>query len=262
MNMIIKNLVKEKNFMKNKQTVLISGNRGYIGSRLQKKLEDEGYDVVGIDHRDGDDILTADLPDVSIVYHLAAQAGAMPSIKNPMWDARNNILGTIRIAKRYAGKAKIIYTTSGGAKDPQSPYGLSKKTGEEYLKIIMGQSCNEPIICRLSSIYGDKPRGVVDNFIREKKPVIFGDGSAERDFVHVDDIVEALRLASSWIPGEYELGSGKGTTINEIALETGKTFVMENPRIGEIHTAILQNTTPDWAPKIDVIEYIKEKCGK
>jgi len=238
--------------------VLISGHRGYIGSRLKKELEkNPDYVVMGVDLKDGDNLLTSDLPYADIVFHLAAQSGAIPSMKNPLWDAETNILGTIRIAKEYT-KAKIIYATSGGALDPESPYGLSKKTGEEYLKLLHENT----VICRLSSIYGEKDRGVVDNFIREDEPTIFGSGEAMRDFVHVDDIVKGLVKAIEWDKGEYSMGSAIPTSVLDIAEATGKNIVFKNAREGEKMFAVLSNTTPNWDVKIEVLDYVKRNCGK
>jgi UDP-glucose 4-epimerase len=271
--------------------ILITGDKGYIGSRLKKALnkvfKDGGHTVYGLDHRDGLDLLSAPLPEVDLVYHLAAQAGAIPSMQDPIWDARNNILGTIRIAQHYKN-TKIIYVTSGGALDPESPYGLSKKTGEEYLRMLH----NNTVICRLSSVYGEKDRGVVDNFIRFEKCVVFGDGSAVRDFVHVDDVVRGLVMAAKWDKDEYHMGSGIGTTVREIAEATGKPIEYREARSGEKQEAVLQNTTPhaklygypiylsedveqlmksgfcagvvepfhEWEPRVDVIKYVKKMC--
>lgn len=241
-----------------KKRILVTGSCGYIGSRLCSELSKEDVELYTIDLCCGQDVLTSELPDVDIVYHLAAQTGAVPSMNDPLWDARNNILGTIRVAKRYAGTGtKIIYTTSGGAIVPESPYGLSKKTGEEYLKMLCPE---QAVICRLSSVYGEKDRGVVDTFIREKKCVIFGDGSAVRDFVHVNDVVQGLLKARGWKPRFFSLGSGKGVTVIEIALATRKTIEGRDPRKGEKHSVVLRNTTPDWEPTIDVLEYVRSEC--
>lgn len=234
---------------------LVTGHKGYIGSRLFKELQDTGYDVIGLDIKDGHDICTCELPDVDVVYHLAAQAGAIPSMEDPMHDARMNILGTIRIAKHYGKTARIIYATSGGALDPESPYGLSKRTGEHYLNMLARQV----VILRFSSIYGDKPRGVVDNFIRDEVPTVYGDGSAVRDFVHVDDIVRGLVFALGWYNGEYSMGSGVGTSVKEIADATGKEINYQPARAGEKHYAVLENTAPDWKPHIDVLDYVSGK---
>jgi nucleoside-diphosphate-sugar epimerase len=260
------NLIDAKDYMKinpedydginyGRYRILLTGHKGYIGSRLMAKLRDN-HVVYGMDLRVGSDIMYEDAVDnIDIVIHLAAQSGAIPSIKNPLWDARNNILATLRLLEQYP-KAKFIFTTSGAATDPQSPYGLSKHTAEKYIKMLH----KNYVILRLSSVYGNKDRGVVDTFIGyEGSVTIYGDGSQERDFVHVDDIVDLIEKAIEFPAGSYSCGSGIATTVQEIAEATGKEIVKENFRTGEIKRAVLDNTTPCWAPKIKVLDYIKEK---
>lgn len=240
--------------------ILITGYMGYIGSRLFKALVNlhKAKEVYLLDLKDGSDALYANLPDVDYVFHLSAQTGAVPSIKNPINDARQNILVTIRLAEFYKNKAKIIFTTSGAAKSPESPYGLSKKTAEEYIKLLH----NDYVILRFSSIYGDKDRGVVDTFIRDKTCFIYGDGLATRDFVHVNDIVNCLIKSVGWENGEYECGSGIPTTVQEIADATGKEVKHLPKREGEKDFAVLTNTTPDWEPLENVINYVMRKCKR
>lgn len=235
----------------------LSGSEGYIGSRLLLKLLDENCEVETCDFKIGRDVLTYEPEPMDVIYHLAAQAGAMPSWKDPMYDARNNILGTIR-ACQLANKhnVRLIFTTSGAVLDPESPYGESKRCAENYVKML----CNDYVILRLSSVYGEKDRGVVDTFIKQEKCTIYGDGSAIRDFVHVYDIVEALIKAKDWECGEYILGSGKGTSVRELAEATGKPIQYLPARKGEKQEVVLENTSPNWKPKVDVINYIKRKC--
>lgn len=241
------------------EKTFISGSRGYIGSNLYRLLCID-HDIEECDLKIGRDILSYEpIGKIDCVYHIAGQAGAVPSLEDPINDAKQNILGTIRaIQIANENKAKLIFSASAAAINPISPYGLSKKTAEDYIKLL----CHNYVILRFSSVYGDKPVGVVDNFIREKYCTIFGDGSAVRDFVHVNDIAEALMKARNWEKGEYDCGSGKGTTILELAKATGKDIKFLEKRDGEIHESILKNTTPNWEPLIDVIEFIKDKCKK
>jgi nucleoside-diphosphate-sugar epimerase len=106
------------------------------------------------------------------------------------------------------------------------------------------------------NIFGNSPRSVVDLFRNATEPVIWGDGLQVRDYVHVDDIVEALVQAKDWDSGQYSLGSGKGTTVLELAEATGKPFT-HAPGVKEQREAIIPNTSPSWKPSIDVIEYVK-----
>jgi UDP-glucose 4-epimerase len=238
--------------------VVITGSSGYIGKKFINSLGDGN--ITEVDLKIGRDVKSYYFHnDIEVIYHLAGQSGAVPSMEDPINDAEQNIMATLRmigISNRTG--ARLIFPTSGGALEPESPYGLSKKTCEEYIKML----CKDYVILRLSSIYGEKPKGVVDSFIRDKKCIIYGDGSAERDFVHVDDIVHALFLARKWETGTYDCGRGFGTSIIDVARATGKDVYYKEGRAGEKHKVILQNTTPNWIPGIDVIKYIKEQCEK
>lgn len=236
--------------------ILISGSRGYIGSKLKKRLF--AFSILECDLKIGRDILSYDPSEkIDIIYHMAGQAGAIPSEEDPINDARQNILGTLKaieLANRHG--ARLIFPASAASTEIKSPYGLSKKTAEDYIRLL----CNDYVILRLSSIYGEKPVGVVDNFIREEKCTIYGDGSAVRDFVHVNDVVDAFYQALYWPSGVYDCGSGKGVTVLELAKATGKEIVFEDERNGEIKESILQNNTPGWNSRIDVIDWIKSYC--
>jgi UDP-glucose 4-epimerase len=237
-------------------TIVITGNEGYIGSRLELTLLSLGHKVIGIDKKSGNNIIWCQLPKegVDVVYHLAAQTGAIPSMRDPVGDAKQNIMTTLRLIKEYPDK-RIIFTTSGAAKKPESPYGVSKRACEDYLRILQ----KDYVTLRLSSIYGGKDRGIVDNFVRAKEVTVYGDGSAERDFVHVDDIVKALVEAKFWEPGTYECGSGIGTKVQEIAEATGKKINYEPAREGEIKRAVLENTTPSWKPTVEVLDWVRAR---
>lgn len=241
--------------------ILITGSCGYIGSRLKEKLDNvEECDLkIG---KNAKNCLPVFAP--NFIYHLAAQSGVPESVDDPINDAEQNIMATLKmieVANRH--KAKLIFTTSGAAKNPESPYGLSKKTCEEYIKML----CDDYVILRFSSIFGDKEKGVVDNFVRDDVCKIFGDGSAIRDFVHVDDIIECLVKAKGWKKGVYECGSGEGVSVAKIAKATGKITECLPARKGDKHEAVLSNSTPSidktkhaWYPKINVLVYVKQKC--
>ena len=240
--------------------ILITGHRGYIGSKLYSNMKAVGYNVFGIDREEGNDInnKTSDVMlkenEYDVVIHLSAQTGAIPSMKNPRQDAVDNILATLKIIKNNPD-ARIIFATSGASLDPESPYGVSKQACERYLKILH----KDYVICRLSSIFGGKDRGVVDNFIRDEEPIVYGDGSAVRDFVYVYDIISALYKALEWEVGEYILGSGVGTSVKELANATGKKIIYKEHRQGEKQEVILQNTTPNWTPKKSPVEFIEKE---
>jgi len=224
--------------------ILITGHMGFIGSKLAKKLP---Y-YVGIDKKDGKDLLTCDLPeDISLIYHLAAQSSVEDSWNNPLLDSYNYNM-TVRLSQTYPN-AKIIYANSCASLDIVSPYGLSKKVSGDYLKHFH----KSYVSCIFPNIYGGH-KSVVDIFQGKSEVTIYGDGNQVRDYVHVDDIVDGLLLAQNWPTGEYFMGSGIGTTVNELA--QGKS-IKHLPARKEIREIILPNTTPDWRPKIILKDYVK-----
>ncbi len=237
--------------------ILITGHKGFIGSHLEERIGP----INGIDIKDGNNILTCDLPDgIDTVIHLAAQSRVIPSIDDPVNDAHQNILGTIRLAKKYPN-ARFIFASSGGAiqKKIESPYGLSKYCAEKYIKLF----CTNYAILRFPNIYGERSDSVVDKFIKNNPITIFGNGSATRDYVHVSDIVEAIMSAllnDHWGIGTFHLGSGKYHSVTELAKFTGKPITVADPIRGELqHTPTKNNVS--WKPKIDVMDYMVEKLG-
>lgn len=228
--------------------VVITGDKGFIGSYLTKELK--GF---GIDLKEGQDILTCSLPETPLIIHLAAQTSVIDSIASPLYDAKTNILGTIRLAEQYKN-SRFIFASSGGAiqETIESPYGLSKFCAEEYIKMI----CKDYVILRFPNIYGKGSKSVVDKFING--PVtIFGDGSSTRDYVHVSDLVDAIVKSVEWEKGTYHLGTGKSISVLELAQATKKPIVHIDKIKGELQYSEVPNTAPNWKSTVDVIEYIK-----
>ena len=227
--------------------ILCTGYKGYIGSLLFEKLKD----AIGIDLKDGQNLITCDLPKgITLIYHLAAQSSVESSWGDPVHDA-DNLRMTVRLVKEYP-KAKIIYANSAATKKPiQSPYGFSKWASGEYIKTFH----KNYVLCTLSNVYGKNNKSVVDIFKNSKKVPIFGGGRQVRDYVHVDDIVRGLLLAKNWPTGEYEMGSGIGRNVRDLAI--GKK-IKYAPARREARISVLGNTTPNWRPRIRVMEYIKK----
>jgi UDP-glucose 4-epimerase len=224
--------------------ILISGHMGFIGSLLLKKLEG----AIGIDVREGMNLLTCDLPkDIDVVYHLAAQSSVESSWYDPLHDL-DNIRITARLVKEYPN-AKIIYANSCASLEASSPYGFSKKVSGDYLKTFH----TNYVSCIFPNIYGLGSRSVVDIFKGKPKVTIFGDGEQIRDYVHVDDIVDGLVKAKDWSTGEYFMGSESGTTVNQLA--KGK-MIKYAPARKEMREIIVKNTTPNWRAETEVLKYI------
>lgn len=233
---------------------VVSGGRGFIGGYLLPLLPE---DTIVLDIKEGNDILTCDLPDADVVIHLAAEPGVVRSVADPFTNARTNILGTIRLAERYKD-SKFIFASSGGTLQEtiESPYGLSKYTCEEYIKLL----CNHYLILRFPNVYGRGSRSVVDKWLNEDELTIYGDGRTYRIYAYVEDVVNAILLSLDWPPNAtYKLGTDQRYSVLEIAQAMNKPITYDPPRKGEIthQNSRLPNETPNWQAKLDVLDYVK-----
>jgi nucleoside-diphosphate-sugar epimerase len=224
--------------------ILITGHKGFIGSKLFNKIK-----AVGIDIKEGNNLLTCELPkNIDVIYHLAAQSSVEPSWHDPLHDL-DNIRITARLVKEYPD-AKIIYANSCASIHTNSPYGFSKWASGEYIKKFHKHYVN----LIFPNIYVDGSKSVVNLFKGRDEVTIFGDGSHVRDYVHVDDLVEGLIKAKDWDYGEYSMGSGKSVTVLELAF--GKKIIFSPKRREDIEV-IVPNTTPNWEPTVDVFKYLQ-----
>ena len=224
--------------------ILITGDQGFIGSHLAKKIGNH----YAIDKKGGEDLMICELPkDVDVIYHLAAQAFVEPSWEHPLYTLFNIQL-TARLVHEYPN-AKIIYANS-SASYGSSPYGFSKHVAGDYLKVFHKNYVN----ITLPNVYGEGSGRVVDIFNGQKEVTIYGDGKQVRDYVHVDDVVDGLLKAQNWPVGDYSMGSEVGTTLLQLA--KGKKIKFE-PARREDREVIVPNTTPNWKHTIKVLDYIK-----
>lgn len=223
--------------------ILITGHKGFIGKHLAARLPD----AIGIDIKEGLNLLTCPLPKADVVYHLAAQSDVVPSWEDPLHDL-DNIRLTARLVHAYPS-AKIIYANSAASKNKNSPYGFSKWASAEYLK----RFHSNYVICTLPNVYGEGSRSVVDKFKERATVEIYGDGTQTRSYVHVDDIVQAFVKAQEWRVGEYELGNGIATSVLDLAKDKAKLF--KEPK-KEDKDVVLRNTTSNWTPQINLHDYL------
>jgi UDP-glucose 4-epimerase len=233
--------------------ILVTGGSGFIGTYLLKEL-----DAKNIDLKQGENILSCDLPDADVVIHLAAQPGVINSMVDPVHTVNTNITGTVRLLKRYP-KAKFIFASSGGTiqETIECPYGLSKFCCEEFIKLMH----DNYVILRFANVYGKGSRSVIDKFLNNDIE-IYGDGSAMRTYVYIDDLVRGIKQSLSWPKGTYYFGSDQNYSVGEIARAIGKPIIYKDWREGELKNAFLENTTPDWKPTMTVKEYINAiKCN-
>lgn len=224
------------------------------------------------------------------VNHHAAQMDVRRSIVEPIFDASVNIIGSINILEnaRKFGVKRIVYISTGGAVygepvylpcdedhpiNPICQYGASKHTVEHYLYMYHQNYGLDYTVIRYPNVYGPRQdphgeAGVVAIFtgqmLQGEQVRINGDGEQERDFVHVYDCAQANLLAVT-VPhasGIFNLGSGKGTTVNQIyqALKeiTGYPLdAIHGPaKLGETSKIYLDASkarqTFGWEPSLDL----------
>nr|WP_319539994.1 NAD-dependent epimerase/dehydratase family protein [uncultured Methanospirillum sp.] len=184
------------------------------------------------------------LVDIDYVFHFISLTTPASSIFDPLFDIHTNIIGTVQLFEiaKDMGIEKIIYSSSGGTVygdsdedffkennciNPQSPYAISKCAVEQYLKYYKRIYGLNYLILRYSNPYGEGQnpqgkQGVIPIFINTIKkggsPIIFGDGTAIRDYIYIKDAVDAtIQLLQTKNNSQiYNIGSGEGTSLNEI----------------------------------------------
>lgn len=197
--------------------VLVTGHLGFVGRHLCEELDRRGDFIIGIDVKEGADILACGLPDVDRVFHLAAQTNAQSD--DAAFDASVNIMGSIRIMDRYREKA--VMASSSMACYPVTPYGISKKALEDYAAFF-GSS-----VVRFCNLFGPGGHSVVDKFREaEDRISIFGSGDQVRTYAPVSDAVEALLNAK---PRETVVLRGEDFTVNQIARRFSHKAVDRKP---------------------------------
>jgi UDP-glucose 4-epimerase len=187
------------------------------------------------------DVLGRRKPEV--IFHLAAQASVAVSVAQPVFDAEVNVLGTLNVCQGAlaAGSRKVLFASSGGAvygtvdeipvreghpQRPVSPYGVAKKVGGDYLHYYRELHGLEYTALALANVYGPRQdsqgeAGVVSIFgaalLSGERPTIFGDGEQTRDFVFVDDVVDAFVRGVDRGDGLFiNVGTGVETTVQRL----------------------------------------------
>ena len=222
-----------------------------------------------------------------VVIHLAAKISVSESIKNPRSTFDTNVQGTLNVLNSCIQNdiTKIIATSTAAvypntsAKTildetsptiPSSPYGESKLEMEKKINDFTSTNKISATILRLFNVYGygQSPEyaGVITQFkekIQNDSPLtIYGDGSAVRDFVHVDDVIDAIILAITHTSSTYNIASGTSTSISDLAkmmitLTNKEIQILYNPsRPGDIlySTADISfaKTNLGFTPKISL----------
>jgi UDP-glucose 4-epimerase len=178
------------------------------------------------------------------VFHLVSTTNPATSNKDPLLDIDTNIRGSVELFRICAdqGVKKVLFFSSGGtvygAKDipeideltipePRSPYGIGKLTIEHYLRYFKTVRNLDYIVYRIANPYGpgqpvNRKQGVIpifmNNIINGKPITIYGDGEMVRDYIYIEDLMDMIAGSFSREAryNVYNLGEGKGTSINEL----------------------------------------------
>lgn len=240
-----------------------------------------------------------------LVCHLAAQANVRLSLEDPLFDTRVNAQGTLKVleACRKNDTGKIIFSSTGGAIYgepesipcdethpclPLSLYGANKLVAELYLQVYKSSYDLDYTIVRFANVYGPRQNphgeaGVVAIFsellLTGKDATIFGDGKKTRDYVHVNDVVDAIAKCFEAGDGEiFNIGMGVETSDQQVFDEIAKAAAYSKPanysdfRAGEVMFIALDagkiSKQLGWDPKYNfasgiqqTVPFYKEKLG-
>jgi UDP-glucose 4-epimerase len=259
--------------------VLITGNSGYIGSHLTKLLgKRNDLKLYGLDKSPPqiaiDTFLYQNITfnhhwnideEFDCVIHLAAEVAVGRSVNNPSLYYQTNTIGTLNVLKNIKTK-RFIHASTGSAGPMNNPYGISKRAAEQ----IVDQYCRENkipfTIFRFYNVTGSdgfdptNPDGLMWNLMNAQKTGVFNlfgddynteDGSAVRDYTHVNEICNALEPAIDRSTNQIEnLGHGVGTTVKQMIALYKKVNncdfeVKVYPRrAGDLERSVLDNPSP------------------
>lgn len=292
---------------------VVTGGAGFIGSHLVDLLVDEGHSVTVIDdlssgkkenikgHLDSGevkliegDIVEIDFKEIfeqtepEVVFHLAAQIDVRKSVEDPVQDAMENVVATIKLADaaRLSRVRKVVHTSSGGSIygepmrfpvnederiDPHSPYAASKASGELYLNAFRHLYGLETSFIAPSNVYGPRQNphgeaGVVAIFARNlldgESTRVFGGGTNTRDYIYVGDVARAFYLASGEKGNGERFNIGTGVETTDRALHTAVARVIgvsdepadEPARLGDVARSALNYRKAErvlgWRPGV------------
>jgi UDP-glucose 4-epimerase len=252
--------------------ILVTGGAGFIGSRMAARHLADGHRVVVVDDLSAGkrekvpagarfvqaDIAEADLEPllreekIDFVSHHAAQIDLRHSVSDPVFDARANVLGSLKVfeACRRAESRRVLFASTGGAlygepeggrpapeshpTNPISPYGCAKLSIEKYLHYYRVVHGFQTQVFRYANVYGPGQNGTgeagvvaifSEGMLGHRAIKINGDGKQTRDYVFVDDLTRAAAAAvKTDRSGTWNLGTGIETSVNRLFEVLAKEF--------------------------------------
>jgi UDP-glucose 4-epimerase len=249
--------------------------------------------VIEADVRDAS--VTEQVRDVApeVLFHLAAQADVRVSVADPAFDAAVNVVGSLNVIEgaRLGGARKVVFASSGGTiygdpepsalpvdethpRRPVSPYGVAKMAVGDYLEAFRVLHGLDYTALALANVYGPRQdphgeAGVVAIFagrlLAGETCTVFGTGEQTRDFVYVDDVVDAFARAADAAPGQLlNIGTGEETSVNRLysamAGAAGADVEAERAeaRPGELDRSALDGSRATeylgWEPQVSLDE--------
>lgn len=266
-------------------------------ANLERARADHGSRLTVVERDVRDPAVTADVVAAApeVVFHLAAQADVRVSVADPVRDAEVNVIGLLRVLEgaRQAGSRKVVFASSGGTiygepaptalpvaeehpQRPVSPYGVAKKVGGDYLFAYATLHGLDYVALALANVYGPRQdphgeAGVVAIFagrlLGGEACTIYGTGEQTRDYVYVDDVVDAFVRGADRGGDVVNIGTGVETSVNELydamarAAEVDAAAVFAPARLGELDRAALAigraAAELGWSPQVALAEGVE-----
>jgi UDP-glucose 4-epimerase len=258
------------------------------GREYRPSLRHQALDWRRLDLSDPHSDWSELLAGVELIYHLAWSTVPSEADRGLAEDARVNVVGSLRLIEALRSMAhppRLVFASSGGTvygvlsqipatEDhplrPISAHGVSKRAVEAYLEVISRESGLQAVSLRMSNVYGPaqglaRPFGAVAHFahmaVSGKSIRIFGDGSITRDYLYIDDAVDALiRAGLGSGQGNYNVSTGIGNSLSDIvaiiATHLGRDLPLERQpsRAFDVPVSILDASrarqTFGWVPQV------------
>lgn len=219
---------------KPKNNILLTGDKGFIGKHLTPYLTSRGYNVVGVDRKDGKEvtgITEEDLVGIDYVVHLAAQT----SVWNKDYEqiVKDNIIAFIHIFNLCERlNKKFIYASSSCSVNVTSPYGFSKLFNDIYAE-------NYGVGLRFHNVYGKDSREdtLLGICLNNDKLTLYNNGLNYRHFTYVEDVCRCVEKAFELPDGLYNVVNPEENSVNEFVDEIKKYKSLEVVKTQEVREA-------------------------